>query len=54
MDRGGVKPHLNLEFTDVILSSHARKLASFKTRISCLDGIQNGNLSAIYISNINY
>ena len=51
------RPHrkLKLESTDVILSSsHAKKLASFKTRISSLDGIESGNFSAISISNINY
>jgi len=38
------RPHrkLKLEFTDVIQSSsRAKKLASFKTRISSLDGIKS-------------
>ena len=40
------RPHrkLKLESTDVILSSsHAKKLASFFTRISSLDGIKSEN-----------
>jgi|SRR6218665_1975622 len=40
------RPHrkLKLESTDVILSSsHAKKLASFFTGISSLDGIKSGN-----------
>jgi len=44
------RPHRNLklESTDVVLSSsHAKKLASFITRISSLDGIKSGNFSAI-------
>src|SRR6218665_286874 len=46
---------LKLESTDVIMSSsHAKKLASFFTRISSLDGIKSGNFSAIEISNKNY
>jgi len=51
----GVKPHvdvhthrkLKIEFTDVILSSHAKKLVSFFTRISSFDGIKSGKFSAI-------
>jgi len=43
------RPHrkLKLESTDIILSSHAKKLASFFTRISSLDRIKSGNFSAI-------
>ena len=44
------RPHrkLKLESTDVILSSsHAKKLATFFTRILSLDGIKSGNFSAI-------
>jgi len=44
------RPHrkLKLESTDIMLSSsHAKKLASFITRISSLDGIKSGNFSAI-------
>ena len=40
------RPHrkLKVESTDVILStSHAKKLVSFITRISSLDGIKSGN-----------
>ena len=43
------RPHrkLKLKSTDVILSSsHAKKLASFFTRISSLDGIRSENFSA--------
>jgi len=44
------RPHrkLKLESTDVILSSsHAKKLVSFFTRISSLDGIKSGIFSDI-------
>jgi len=49
----GVKTHVDVyrekfESTDVILSSsHAKKLASFFTRISSLDEIKSRNFSAI-------
>ena len=45
-----VRPHrtLKLESTDVILSSsQGKKLTSFFTRISSLDGIKSGKFSAI-------
>ena len=51
------RPHrkLKLESTNIILSSsHAKKLASFITRISSLDRIKSGNFSAIEINSINY
>jgi len=58
---GGVNPmwtstqKIKLESTDVILSSsHAKKLASFFTRILSLDGTKSGNVFARHISNINY
>ena len=51
------RPHrkLKLESTDVILfsSSHAKKLASFVTRISSFNG-KSGNFSAILISSKSY
>jgi len=45
---GRPRRKLKLESTDVILlSSAAKKLAYFKTRISSLDGIKSVNFSAI-------
>jgi len=45
---GRPRRKLKLESIDVILSfSHAKKFASFFTRISSLDAIKSGNFSAI-------